>query len=138
MTEKPHEQLWYKETCKRLGRYPVQLSRMKYLELKLMHDCMPANRLIASYGERVAGGVNDNVGEEKELNRLQVEVKGVQYALEGLTIEERKIIELKYFEDNTDAEIMDKLYIGGKDTYYSRKDRGVKKVAECLGFLKLD
>ena len=133
---KLHEQSWYKETCSRLARYPVQLSRMKYLEFKLQRECMPSVKMVAHYGEKQPAGEHDTTNEERELNTLQIAVRGIQLALEALTEREREIIRLKYFEKMFDVDIYTELGISNK-TYYYYKDMAVEKIAECLGIKKM-
>jgi ArpU family phage transcriptional regulator len=77
--------------------------------------------------------------QEVDILHIQYIVNNIEKAIEKLPEEEKKLIKLKYEENNiaNDNYVMDNIYIG-KTKYYEMKKRAIKRFALYIGLLSLD
>lgn len=100
---KIQDEPWYRQLSSELRRYKQYKARIGVLEARMIRQCGPGSKVLASYGGVNAGAPTVEDTDEQELEQLNVKVTSIECALGALTETERKIIELKFFERHRDV-----------------------------------
>ncbi len=131
-----HNQEWYKRTCRELRMYRIYKKRLEFLMFKMGKAACPASKLVATYGEHIRGFDSD-ISDDVELARIELICKGIELAFETLSDVEKTLLTQKFFYGLPDHVVSSEIQ-RAKATFYEMKDRAVRKVAMCLGYLKID
>lgn len=91
----------------------------------------PINKLAAQYGD-IVGGSHAGNEDEEELEVLKAKVKGIEYALDALTVTERQIVELKFFERRRNVLIYEVNMPMAPNTFYKELDSAMKTMRDIL------
>ena len=134
MDEKIQNEQWYHEIAGELRQYKKYKARIGVLESRMIRQTGPVNHLSARYGE--GGATIEDTGEE-ELEQLRIKVAGIEFALGALTLTERKIVELKFFERYRDVIIYEMKLLMAPATFYKTLNSAMKTMREILSEEKL-
>lgn len=135
--QKIQDESWYQEIATELRQYKKYKARIGVLESRMIRQTGPNNKVLAQYGGITSGSGSLEDTDEEELEQLKVKVKGIEFALSALTMTERKIIELKFFERRKNVMIYDMDLPMAPNTFYKELDNAMKTVYEILNEKKL-
>lgn len=96
----------------------------------MIRQAGPSTKVTQSFGTE-NGDYHDL---EEELLDKQSRLQEIKLALECLTTDEQQIVSLKYFQGKKDRTIYEIERPMSSATFYSLLNRGVDKVANCLGY----
>lgn len=130
--QKIQDESWYQEIATELGQYKKYKARIGVLESRMIRQTGPNNKVLAQYGGITSGSGSIEDTDEEELEQLKVKVKGIEFALSALTMTERKIVELKFFERHRDVIIYEMDMPMSSKTFYKLLNNSMKTVQEIL------
>ena len=126
------DEKWYRELSSELRHYKQYKARIGVLEARMIRQCGPGGKVLASYGGVNAGAPTTEDTDEEELEELKVKVTGIELALGALTETERRIIELKFFERRRDVIIYDMELPMSTVKFYKELGNAMKLIKEIL------
>lgn len=135
--QKIQDESWYKEIAAELRQYKKYKARIGVLESRMIRQTGPNNKVLAQYGGITSGSGSVEDTDEEELEQLKVKVKGIEFALSALTMTERKIVELKFFERHRDVIIYEMDLLMAPATFYKTLNNIMETIHEILSEEKL-
>lgn len=129
--QKMQNEQWYRDIASELRQYKKYKARIGTLEARMIRQIGPINKLAAQYGD-IVGGSHAGNEDEEELEVLKAKVKGIEYALDALTVTERQIVELKFFERRRNVLIYEVNMPMAPNTFYKELDSAMKTMRDIL------
>ncbi|MHB8065881.1 MAG: hypothetical protein ACYDG2_25245 [Ruminiclostridium sp.] len=144
MEEKKKRPAWYYETVKRLYQYPLDKKRLAVLNARLETEMPSATAqysLAPAYtgpGDQTGNIVSKRWETSEEINELRIKIREIEIASNGFGVDEKRIIDLRYFQrHNKDWWVARQVDIPLR-TYYRIRDELVAEIAVSLGIIKRD
>ena len=135
--QKMQNEQWYREIATELRQYKKYKARIGVLEARMIRQTGPINKVSAQYGDITSGAGCVEDTDEEELEQLKVKVESIEFALSALTVPERKIVELKFFERHRDVIIYEMDMPMSSTTFYKLLNGSMKTVQEILSKEKI-